>query len=336
MSTQHPEGSTPPLRLSDLTINICTVDRPEALRAALQSLLDTTPPGPALQLLLNEASEPTWPAVKDLVDQWPGPVHVIRIDERLPVNESHQRALDEVKTPLVNFMGDDDFVFADRFTEAIEMFNSVDDLKMLGTWCHRIGGDFERPVKRGRMDIGPITLEEWEKYRTGSTPVQYCFPAVIFDAEAARQAGGFQERFGSAMDAALTGYIGRKWPSLTQTTRRFGFRIHDGSDSAVNFRHQFERYEFLEDCLRALDQGSPEPTFEEWKAAMDGRPWVRRKMHDRRVRSRQLFRRAGAALVDGRRLDFVRFGFMSLVSWPPQFFSKWIEQRGRPKVAEFR
>jgi hypothetical protein len=329
MSTSDSSGTKSELTLADLTINICTVDRPEALRAAINSLLNTTPPGPTLQLLLNEASDRTWPAVEDLVAQWSGPVNVIRIEHRLPVTESHQTALDAVTTRLVNFMGDDDVVFGDRFTEAIQMFNDTEDLKMLGSWVHRVGGDFDNPVRLGKMDVGPVTLGEWESYRQNSTPVQYCFPAIIFDTEAARAAGGFQERFGSAMDAALSGYIGREWPSLTQTGRQFGFRIHDGSDSAQNFGHQYERYEYFEECLRCLDQGKPEPTFENWKAAVDRQPFLRRFAHDRMVRSRHMFRRSGAALVDGRKPDFVRYAALSFLAWPPQFFSKVFEQRGR-------
>jgi hypothetical protein len=329
MNSPDSSGPASPLTLADLTVNICTVDRPDALRAAVKSLLETTPTGPTLQLLLNEASAETWPAVEDLVAQWPGPVNVIRIDKRVPVTQSHQRALDAVTTHLVNFMGDDDIVFGDRFTEAIRMFNDVEDLKMLGSWVHRVGGDFNTPSRLGKMDVGPVTLEEWESYRRNSTPVQYCFPAIIFDTEAARAAGGFQERFGSAMDAALSGYIGREWPSLTQTSRQFGFRIHDGSDSAMNFGHQYERYEYFEECLRCLDNGELEPTFEEWKEAMDGRPMWRRLARDRMVRSRHLFRRSGAALVDGRKGDFVKYGALSFLTWPPQFFSKVMEQRGR-------
>ncbi len=329
MNTPAPDSSESPLTLADLTVNICTVNRPAALRAAVKSLLETTPAGPTLQLLLNEASPDTWPAVEDLAELWQGPVNVIRIDERVPVTESHQRALDAIKTRLVNFMGDDDIVFGDRFTEAIQMFNEVDNLKMLGTWVHRVGGDFDDPVRRGRMDVGPVTLEEWESYRRNSTPVQYCFPAIIFDTEAARDAGGFQERFGSAMDAALSGYIGRQWPSLTQTSRLFGFRIHDGSDSAQNFGHQYERYEYFEECLRCLDRGEPEPSFEEWKQRMEQRTGWERFSHNRMVRSRRLFRRSGAALVDGRRADFVKYGVSSFIAWPPQFISKLIEQRGR-------
>ncbi len=329
MHTHAPASATTPLTLADLTVNICTVDRPEKLRAALQSLLDTTPPGPSLQLLLNEASPETWPAIEPLVEEWRGPVNVIRINKRLPVTQSHQRALDAISTRLVNFMGDDDLVFADRFTEAIEMFNSVPDLKLVGTWCERIGGDADNVVRKGRMDIGPVTLEEWAAYRDSSTPVQYCFPAVVLDTAAAREAGGFQDRFGSAMDAALTGYVGRKWPCLTQTERRFGFRIHDGSDSANNFAAQFERYEYFEDCLRALNAGREEPTLDEWQADQAARPWLKRKSHERMVRSRHMFRRSGAALVDSRRADFVKYAVLSLVAWPPQFFSKAFEQRGR-------
>lgn len=315
--------------LSDLTVNICTVDRPQHLRAAIESLIEHTLPGATLQLILNEASPETWPAISDLVEAWPGKSRVIEITPRVPVDESHQRALEDCETPLINFMGDDDIVLGNRFDEAIEMFNAHPDLGVLGTWVQRIGGPPEAPRFLGRMDLGPTSLDQWRKMRTGSVPIQFCFPATIYKRSAALEAGGFQARFGSAMDVGLSALIGRDKPALAQTSRLFGFRIHDGSDSAQNFAAQFHRWNYARDCIIALDQGVAEPTFEEWQEAQAGRPWWRRFLFDQNIRSRHAFRRAGAALLDRRFSDFVKLGAKSFAYSPRLFVYKTLEQMGR-------
>lgn len=318
------------LTLKDLTINICTVNRPQHMRAAIASLLEHTPPGPTLQLILNEASPETWPAISDLVDAWPGPTNVVDIPApRVPVDESHQRALDECQTPLINFMGDDDIVLGNRFDEAIEIFNANPELGVLGTWVQRIGGPPDGPRFLGRMDLGPTSLQEWKQMQSQSIPVQFCFPATIYSTQAAKDAGGFQARFGSAMDVGLSALIGRAKPSLSQTSRLFGFRIHDGSDSAQNFAAQFHGWNYVRDCIIALDKGEVEPTFEEWQAAQAAQPAWKRFMFDQNIRSRHSFRRAGAALLDRRMLDFAKFGGKSLFYSPRLFVSKTLEQMGK-------
>ena len=179
------------------------------------------------------------------------------------------------------------------------------------------------------MDIGPTTIDEWRTMQADSVPVQFCFPATIYSKQAAIEAGGFQARFGSAMDVGLSALIGRTKPSLTQTSRLFGFRIHDGSDSAQNFAAQFHGWNYVHDCIVALDAGEPEPTFEEWQAAQAAKPAWKRFMFDQNIRSRHAFRRAGAALLDRRMVDFAKFGAKSLCYSPRLFLFKTLEQIGR-------
>lgn len=317
-----------PFSLADLTINICTVDRPQHLRAAIQSLLDHTPPGPTLQLVMNQASTDTWPAISDLIKAWPGPTKVIEIESRVSVDRSHQRALDECDTALINFMGDDDVVLGNRFDDAIDRFNAEPTMGVLGSWVQRIGGPPESPRFLGRMDIGPASLEEWADMRAKSKPVQFCFPVSIYSTEAAREAGGLQPRFGPAIDAGLSALIARRRPALAQTSRLFGFRIHDGSDSAQNFIVQFHHWHYVAACVAALDKGFPEPTYEEWEEARQAEPAWKNFVFDQNIKSRHAFRRAGAALLDRRLLDFAKYSSQSMVYSPRIFAKKTIEQFG--------
>jgi hypothetical protein len=319
----------PTFSLADLTLNICTVNRPQHIRVAIESLIEHTPPGPTLQLVLNEASPETWPAIADLVQRWPGPTKVVEINPRVPVDASHQRALEECVTPLINFMGDDDIILGNRFDEAIEIFNRHPNLGVLGTWVQRIGGPPDDPRFLGRMDIGPTSIEAWREMQAGSIPVQYCFPATIYSTQAAKDAGGFEARFGSALDAGISAMVGRTRPALTQTSRLFGFRIHDGSDSSQNFAAQFQSWAYVQACLVALDRGEPEPTLEEWQAAQEDEPAWKKFLFNQNVKSRHSFRRAGAALLDRRFLDFAKFGVKSLAYSPRLFVTKTVEQMGK-------
>jgi hypothetical protein len=314
--------------LADLTINICTVDRPAYLRAAIQSLIEHTPKGPTLQLVLNEASSETWPAISDLVDAWPGPTKVIEVESRLPVDQSHQRALDSCGTELINFMGDDDIVLGNRFDEAIDTFNSHPTMGVLGSWVQRIGGSPEGPRFLGRMDIGPVSVDDWQQMRAESQPVQFCFPVSIYSTNAAREAGGFQPRFGPAIDAGLSALVARQHPALAQTSRLFGFRIHDGSDSAQNFKVQFHHWHYVTACVVALDNGEAEPTYEQWETNRLDQPAWKNFAFDQNIKSRHAFRRAGAALLDRRLIDFAKYGSQSLAYSPRMFTKKAVEQLG--------
>lgn len=260
---------------------------------------------------------------------------MVQIDERVPVDQSHQRALDECTTPLINFMGDDDIVLGNRFDEAIAMFNAEPTMGVLGSWVQRIGGSPEGPRLLGRMDIGPVSVDDWKQMRSSSKPVQFCFPVSIYNASAARDAGGFQPRFGSAIDAGLSALVARRSPALAQTSRLFGFRIHDGSDSAQNFKSQFHHWHYVAACVSALDGGEPEPTYEAWEQARLDQPMWKNFAFDQNIKSRHAFRRAGAALLDHRLVDFARYGSQSLAYSPRMFTKKAIEQFGHRQPSPF-
>ena len=96
--------------VQDVTVNINTVNRPDYLSACLRSLLNTTPEGVPLQILFNGTPPEFRERALKQAEPWRGPTNFIVLDETLPIADSHNRALETIKTPLVNFMGDDDVV----------------------------------------------------------------------------------------------------------------------------------------------------------------------------------------------------------------------------------
>ena len=111
---------------SDLTIAVCTIGRDGFLQAALRSLLDTTPPGVILRVVLNGPDNPSFADdVTTIVEGWDGPVHIRILPERLSIAGSHNTALWETTTDFVTFMGDDDLVLEPRVTRLLDLFWST-------------------------------------------------------------------------------------------------------------------------------------------------------------------------------------------------------------------
>ena len=177
---------------SDLTVSVATIDRPDFFAASLESLIATAPSDVSLQVVLNEATEESKRIAEDALSGWTGPTRIITIDSRLSITDSHQRALDECSTRLVNFMGDDDLCLAPRFEKVVDAFNSIEQLQIVGSWVMRAGGDARHPRLIGRSDIGPPTVDEWRRHRELGVSVQVNFPSAVFLSKGLRAIGGFE------------------------------------------------------------------------------------------------------------------------------------------------
>ena len=92
-----------PFTIADVTVNINTVNRPDFLEACLGSLIRTTPPEVALQIVFNGSPKEVVDRVIEQAGAWKGPTNFVVLDEILPISESHNRALSSVETRLVNF-----------------------------------------------------------------------------------------------------------------------------------------------------------------------------------------------------------------------------------------
>lgn len=315
--------------VSDLTVNINTVDRPQMVQAALQSLIDTTPAGVSLQIVFNGSPEATYEKITEMAGQWNGPTNVVYLEEMLSIDESHNRALAGIETPLVNFMGDDDVVLAPRIPAMLEAFNTVDpEPVVVTTFARRIAGDAFNPVIGPYKDLGPTNLEEWEAFHETGQSYELLWPGSILNTELLRELGGFEAAFSQSFDNRIFSQMSFYGPVLSLPERNFGFRIHQGSMSSSSWESQNEIVRFVEACHAANFVGRPEPSFEDFRSAEAAEPTalqLRRKLHDR---SRIHFRKGGALALSGDRLAGAAHVAKAMVIWPPAFIEKVKDQLG--------
>ena len=317
-------------RIEDLTVNVNTVDRPEYLEACLASLIKTTPEGAPLQILFN--ATPGW--IRDrTIDQakaWRGPTNFIHIDDIVPVDESHNRALASIDTPLVNFMGDDDVVLGNRLPLILDAFNTLEpEPAVVTTFAKRIAGDAFEPAVGSNKDLGPTTIGQWSEWHDSGKAFELLWPGAVLRTDMLRKIGGFEKPFSQSFDNRIFSQMSFLGPVISLPNREFGFRIHQGSMSSANWQKQNEIVRFVAACQKAKIDGLEEPTYEEFVAAEAAEPLHVRAHRQLRDRSRIHFRKGGQLALSGERAAGVANVAASALLWPPAFFEKVKDQIGQ-------
>ncbi len=324
------QGQRSRFGIEDLTVNINTVDRPEYLEACLASLIETTPEGAPLQILFNATADETRERTIEQAKAWRGPTKFIHIADIVPVDESHNRALAGIETPLVNFMGDDDIVLGNRLPKILDAFNTLDpEPSVVTTFAKRIAGDAFKPAIGSNKDLGPTSVSEWKAWHDSGEAFELLWPGSVLRVDMLRSIGGFEKPFSQSFDNRIFSQMSFHGPVVSLTDRDFGFRIHQGSMSSANWKKQNEIVRFVAACQRANIAGVAEPTYEEFAAAEASDPAHIRAQRQLRDRSRIHFRKGGQLALSGDKVHGVANIAASLLLWPPAFIEKVKDQIGK-------
>ena len=321
---------------SDLTIAICTIGRDGYLQVALQSLLDTTPSGVSLHVVLNAPDDPTLTAsITEMTTRWDGPLTITELDERLSIVGSHNTALKATTTPFVTFMGDDDIVLEPRVHRILDLFwDTVPTPAVVGSFCRRVSGSHNDPRFSTNKDYGPTTVAAWEEARASGELIEIVFPSAVYRTDLLRSINGFEERFGSAMDLATFTTLGLDHPVIADPRRSFAHRIHDGSVTSSSAGQHATRLRYTEECMEAIRAGREQPSWETFEQATEATSVIGRLSDQRQVLSATLFRQGGAAVASGRSPSGLAKVAASALLSPGTFLRRSKSQVAREEAGE--
>lgn len=309
---------------SDLTIAICTLGRQGYLQTALRSVINTTPPGVRLHIVLNGSDDPTLAhEISTMLSTWDGEFALTELDERLTISGSHNVALAAATTDFITFMGDDDLVLEPRVEQLLHQFWATTPTPaVIGSFSRRVSGSHDAPRFSTNKDYGPTTIAEWKAQRDSDDLIEVVFPSAIYRTELLRSIGGFEERFGSAMDLATFTTLGRDHPVLANPRRSFAHRIHDASVTSGNPAEHAARLQYTQAAMAALRAGQPQPEWETFIADHYSTSAIPRTTRHRRVLSATLFRQGGAAVASGNTIHGIGKVAASAVLSPGTFFQR--------------
>ena len=321
---------------TDLTIAICTIGRDGYLQAAIESLFKTTPSEVTLRVVLNAPADPSLEnSVSELLLKWDGPTEIITLADRLSIAGSHNTALGATTTDYVTFMGDDDLVLEPRVDRLLSLFADIEPTPaVVGSYCRRVSGSHDDPRFSTNKDYGPATLAEWRRLRDSGELIEIVFPSAIYRTDLLAEIGGFEERFGSAMDLATFTRLGLDHPVLADPRRTFAHRVHDGSVTSSSPSQHATRLRYTRECIDALRAGRPEPSWDEFLEADGSRSSIERMRAERRNMSATLFRQGGAAVASGSRLAGIGKVLSSAALSPGTFYKRSRSQVKREAAGE--
>ncbi len=316
--------------LGDITINVCSVERTDYACLSVRSIVEHCSPESTLQLVFNGSTPEHSDRVIAAARGWDGNLRVEHIANKVGPHASHNRALELVDTPLVNFMGDDDLVLGDRLPEIIRVFNETHPQPAAVTsWARRLGPRADTVVLGSPKDLGPLDLAAWRSAVDRGRYFELLWPGAVIDVEALREIGGFEDRFLS-FDNRIFTRLAQQRPVLAVPRRDFGFRIHAESESTSRFGKQAQSVRYVQACLDADRAGRREPTPAEFEQAEASADRLTRIAIDRRERARLHLRSAGAHLLGGNRRAAAAGLARAAILWPPAVI-RWIkDQVGRP------
>ena len=333
MTSHNAAALASPPQPSDLTIALCTIGRDGYLQTALQSLIDTTPAGVSLHIVLNCPEDPSIvDAITEQIATWDGPHLLTVLDERLTIAGSHSTALNNATTNFITFMGDDDLVLEPRVERILDLFWTYDPTPaVIGSFCRRVTGPHDAPRFATNKDYGPTSIEEWETARDSDNLIEVVFPSAIYRTDLLRSVGGFEERFGSAMDLATFTMLGMLHPVLADPRRSFAHRIHDGSVTSSSAAQHAVRLQYTEACVAAVRAGTEQPA---WQSFIDSGSAAVALSRRRQTVSGTLFRQGGAAAASGHRLSgLIKIAGSAIVS-PSTFARRSKAQVARPESGQ--
>lgn len=324
-----------PSRPSDLTIAICTIGRDGYLQEALRSLLATTPPDVQLQLVFNAPEDSSLIDVtREMLAEWQGPTALHVLDDRVDIATSHNTALEACTTRFITFMGDDDLVLEPRVLRILGLFDTLQPTPaVIGSYCRRLSSDLDEPRLLSNKDYGPASIDSWQDAVSRQETIEIVFPSAVYQTEALRGIGGFEPRFGSAMDIASFTRLAMDAPVLADARRTFAHRIHPGSVTSSQSRRHAEYLDYTHSCMRALWAGETEPSPEDHRIRPDA-TGVRGALARRSVLAETMFRQGGASMAVGKRADGAARIGASLVLSPRVFFERTKAQIAREPLAE--
>jgi len=321
---------------ADLTICICTIGRDGYLQTAIRSLLETTPAGVSLRVVLNGPDDPLLAdEIAALIKPWDGPTTVTTLATRLTISGSHNTALEATTTDFVTFMGDDDLALEPRVERLLNIFwTTTPTPAVVGSFCRRVSGTHDDPKFSTNKDYGPATLEAWQATMEAGEMIEVVFPSAVYRTGLLRSIGGFEERFGSAMDLATFTRLGFDHPVLADPRRSFAHRVHDGSVTSSNAAHHAARLRYTDSCMAALREDRPEPSWEEFLEAEDSLPTVERFTNRRKTLGATLFRQGGAAAASGRKFGGLTKVAASALISPATFLKRSASQVSRDEAGQ--
>jgi glycosyltransferase involved in cell wall biosynthesis len=176
------------LTASDITIAVTVYDRQHFICDAIRSALGQRTSNPPKVIVVEDCG-PNPTLRQSVIEEFGDQIQYFRNQRRRGLFDNWNACIEACQTPWLCILHDDDFLEPTFIESMIELAQSAPGRALyygLGDVVDSTGKPREVRARSTSFDWSELNFEEWARY----DPV--CFPAQLFNVQAARSVGGFR------------------------------------------------------------------------------------------------------------------------------------------------
>lgn len=225
-----------------------------------------------------------------------------------PASLNH--VLSNLKEPYIALLDHDDVMYPNRIERQVAFMEAHPEVGATSGFIHYINssGDI---IGQGKLDL--LTKEKAKDYEMRNEPFALFAPCVMLRTEiVSNEELFFRSEFWPADDIDMWNRIYEKgWQVIAQPEVLTQYRIHSNSVVTSDFHKTRRQFEYVRACMQARRRGDPEPSREEFEAALQKRAVWQKINHWRKVQAKGMYRAAGFAYAEKK---YVRMANMLAVA----------------------
>jgi glycosyltransferase involved in cell wall biosynthesis len=228
---------------------------------------------------------------------------------------ARNRALQEARADWIVNLDHDDIMLPNRIERQLAFIAAHPDVKVFSCRAWYISAEGRI---FGKTRCEPITTAEaFERHLAANRPIGLNHPAVAMHRPTILEVGGYRPAFEGAEDLDLWNRVAERGHLVLQQDEvLMKYRIHGTSVMASRTRQSWQKGEWAIACMAARRAGRPEPTRDDYVAALRAQPWWRRLQRERQLLARVNYRVAGFDIANRRWAPAVRHLLIAGASSP--------------------
>ena len=298
------------------------------VEAAVRSILDQTMSEFEL-LVVDDGSTDGSADILDRLASMDERISIIR-QENQGVARSANTGFRQARFDLVARIDADDLAYPQRFERQLAFFEANPEIVAAGSSADYINDAGDRI---GVAD-NPFTSDErvQERLRTGRA-IYFIHSSMMFRRDAVLDVGGYREMFPVAHDTDLINRLVIAGHAVrAQPERLVAYRLHGSAISRRSFWPLAEEIRWMEFCSRQLARGGPEPSREQFRAALRNAPTAYRLNARRKDAAFVAYKEATVARASGDLPRVARKLAVSAILDPSPTFNNIWRKTVRPRI----
>jgi glycosyltransferase involved in cell wall biosynthesis len=302
------------------------------IERAVESILNQTFRDLELIIVDDCSTDTTWDVINTMAAR-DERIRLARNEKNSGPATAINKAVSMARAPLLAGMDADDVSVPHRLERQIELLRNTPEIAVVGSFVsHTNDGDEILSLSR----TGPTSIAEFDDLRRRGEPTMVFGGTAVYTRRLYDEVGGFDESLRAAADIEFCDRMADHGAIVAIPETLLLYRIYSSSNVMLRFREGRRTHRFLEARRAARMAGTPLPTREEYVESERHLSQWKRFGIRRDDYTQYLYRQAGLAFGEGRRIQTGGYLVLAGLIAPVHVLRRLWDQRLSPAARQAR